>query len=194
MKRQSNLLSLHFFLKKSIAILFGLAMLLSCQTDLETIETITAKNEEPTESIYDLKIIQSSYASPKVIIEAPLMERYDVDDPFMELPEGLEVVFFDSLMKPSSRIRANYAISYDERNIIEAKNDVVAINEFNEKLNTEHLIWDQNEKIIYSEKFVKITTETEVLYGEGFESDERFEKWKIKNPTGTFTIEDPSTK
>ncbi len=176
---------------KSIAILLGLAMLLSCQPDLERIETITTVDDEPVESLFDVKIIQSSHAKTQVIIEAPRMDRYEGEEPYLELPEGLNVVFYDTLMKPTSRMRAKYAINYDKKNIIEARNDVVVVNEFNEKLNTEQLIWDQDNETIYSEKFVKITTENEILYGDGFESDERFEKWKILHPRGSFEIEEP---
>ena len=176
---------------KSIAIPLGLAMLFSCQPDLERIETITAADEEPIEILYNVKIIQSSSANTQVIMESPRMERYMNEEPYLELPEGLEVVFYDEFMNPTTKLSAKYAISYEEKNIIEARNDVEVINELNEKLNTEQLTWDQNKEIIYSEKFVKITTATEILYGEGFESDERFEKWKILHPRGSFDIEEP---
>ncbi len=181
----------HQFVFNNIIALLGLAMFSYCQPDLEKIETITAKDDEPIESLFDVKIIQSSYAKTQAIIESPRMDRYENEEPYMELPRGLKVTFYDTLMNTKSRLKANYAISYDNKKIIEAKNDVVVTNKFNEKLNTEHLVWDQNKEIIYSEKFVKITTETEILYGKGFESDERFEKWKILHPSGTFTIEDP---
>ncbi len=176
---------------KSIAILFGPAMLFSCQPDLERIETITAKDDTPVESLLDVKIIQSSHGKTQVIIEAPRMDRYENAETYMELKEGINVVFYDTLKRPTSKLKSDYAISYDDENIVEAKNDVVVVNEFDEKLNTEHLIWDQNKEIIYSEKFVKITTQTEILYGDGFKSDEKFEKWKILQPRGTFSIEDP---
>ncbi len=184
----------NLFLKisvKNLAIITGMLIFAYCQPDLEKIETITAEYDEPVESLFDVEIVQSSYAKTQAIIKSPRIDRYDNDQPYLELPEGLEVVFYDTLMNPTSRLKANYAISYDIKKIIEAKNDVVVVNEFNEKLNTEHLIWDQKQEIIYSDKFVKITTETEVLYGDGFESDERFEKWKILHPRGTFKIEEP---
>jgi hypothetical protein len=39
--------------------------------------------------------------------------------------------------------------------------------------------------------FVKITTPTDVLYGEnGFEADESFNSWVIRKTSGEFEIED----
>ena len=174
---------------KNIAILLGVAMFFSCKTDLDTIETITRKDVSPIESATGVKLVYSSYANIRMILEAPRMDRYVYDEEYLEMPDGIHVVFYDSLMNITSTLSAKYAISYENQEIIEARNDVVVVNEMNEKLNTEHLIWDRQKGIIYSEKFVKITTEDEVLYGEGFESDERFSQWEIKRPRGTFSVE-----
>jgi hypothetical protein len=64
------------------------------------------------------------------------------------------------------------------------------VNEKNEQLNTEHLVWDEQKGLIYSDKFVKINTGKEILMGEGMESDERFNRWKIKRPKGSITIKE----
>jgi hypothetical protein len=42
----------------------------------------------------------------------------------------------------------------------------------NEILNTEYLVWDQKKKIIFSDKKVQVTTPNDIIFGEGFESDE----------------------
>ena len=74
---------------------------------------------------------------------------------------------------------------------MEAYKDVVVINnEKNEKLNTEHLIWDQSKKMIFSNVAIKITTKDEVIFGDGLESDETFDKYEIINPTGVFHVSD----
>jgi hypothetical protein len=54
----------------------------------------------------------------------------------------------------------------------------------------EHLIWDRAENKIYSNEFVKITTDDEIIMGEGFESNEQFTKYRILKPKGTITKED----
>jgi hypothetical protein len=73
---------------------------------------------------------------------------------------------------------------------MEARNDVVLINKLGEKLNTEHLIWNPKKEIIYSEEFVKITTAVEIIWGEGFESNQSFTNFKIKQIKGTILVED----
>ncbi len=161
-----------------------------CRSDLETIETITRVDEGPIESAFDIEIIYTDQAHVRMILRAPQMDRYAHEETYLEMPQGLNVVFYDTLMQQTSSMSALYAISYDETEIIEARDNVVVINEQGEKLNTEQLIWDQANRIIYSEKFVRITTEDEVTYGEGFRADERFDTWEITNPRGTFRVQE----
>lgn len=180
---------------KSIAILFGLAMLFSCKPDIKTIETITKKENLPIETAENLKIVYSTHGQVQMIMEAPTMQRFAGEKPYMELPDGFVMIFYDSVMNENSRISAKYAIQYEQDQLIDTRNDVVVQNlANNETLNTEQLIWDQKNETIYTEKFVKITTNEEVLYGDGFESDDRFTSWRIKNPKGTFYLETESAE
>ena len=50
------------------------------------------------------------------------------------------------------------------------------------KLNTEHLIWDQEKKIIYTSAAVTITKGNEIIRGEGLEAKEDFTNWKRTVP------------
>ena len=103
--------------------------------------------------------------------------------------EGFKIIFLDSVLNPKSQITANYGISFEKKKIMEAKNNVVVKNiEKGEQLDTEHLVWDRNKKTIYSEVFVKITRDEEVIYGDGLISDQNFEYYKIKNASGEFSI------
>ena len=43
---------------------------------------------------------------------------------------------------------------------------------------------------IYTDDFVKITTKSEVIYGQGFVSNQNFSKYTIKNIKGTILLED----
>lgn len=106
------------------------------------------------------------------------------------MTKGISAYFYDINMQVKSKLTANYAINYEKDKIMEARNNVVVVNEKNEQLNTEKLVWDQQKAIIYSDKYVKINTGKEILWGIGMESDERFEKWHIKNVQGSFSMEE----
>ncbi len=175
--------------KTGIVALIGVAMLFSCQNDLQTIDTLTRIDEGPVESAFNVEVIYSDKGFVRMILQAEQMDRFAGEEPHLELPKGLYVVFYDTLMHETSSMSARYAISYEDTEIIEARNDVVVINELGERLNAEELTWDQRQGIIYSDKFVKVTTDEEVMYGEGFMADERFNTWSFDKPRGTFRID-----
>jgi hypothetical protein len=114
--------------------------------------------------------------------------------PYIELKEGVAIYFYDSIGVVSSTLTAEYAISYEAEEKMEARKDVVMINTKGEQINTEVLTWDQRTDRIYSNEFVKITTEDKIIFGDGFISDERFDKWKIIKPRGTIYVEDQETE
>jgi hypothetical protein len=47
---------------------------------------------------------------------------------------------------------------------------------------------------IFSDKQVQVTTPNDIIFGEGFESDEQFENWKIQKVTGIFTLDDNTSE
>ena len=77
---------------------------------------------------------------------------------------------------------------HDNKNLWELQDSVVAINEAGEKLETELLFWDQKKELIYTDRFVKITTEDQIVQGYGLESDPRLSRRRIKNLSATIYI------
>ncbi len=47
-------------------------------------------------------------------------------------------------------------------------------------LKPKFLFWDQEKDLIYTDRFVKITNEDQIVMGTGFESDPRLNKRRIK--------------
>jgi len=181
---------LYFFQNiKNIAILLGLAMFFSCQNDLEAIREFEQNEKAPLEAGTNVRIVYSSNAQVRMILTAPEMNRFNIPENYLEMPQGVSVVFYDSLMNVTATLRADFAINFLDREIFEARTNVVVVNEKNETLNTEQLFWDQTRGIIYTEKFVQVTSQDEVLHGEGFEADERFTRWTIGKPRGTFRVQ-----
>jgi LPS export ABC transporter protein LptC len=92
-----------------------------------------------------------------------------------------------------NQLDANYAISHENEKIIEVRNDVRLENVKGERLNTEKLTWNQASKKIYTDQFVKITTPDEVIYGDGFESNQNFTEYKIFKIRGILSLKDIKT-
>ena len=163
-------------------------VLSACENDIEKITLVTGKKKDPVETSEGLTILYSDSARVKVKITAPKLVRYDTEKPYTELPAGVHVEFYDQAMLITSTLDAKYALRKDTESVMEAKNDVVVVNTKGEKLNTEHLIWNEKTAKISSDKFVKITTADKIIYGNGFEANQDFTSYKIFNIKGTITI------
>ena len=176
-------------ISKSIIIFSLIIMLFACENDIKVITSLSQVDSLPYEQARDIEVYYSDSGRLRAYLESPLMKNYEKTNAYVEFPEGFKVIFYGSDLKPKSEITAKYGIRYEKTKIMEAKNNVIVRNiDKNEQLNTEYLIWDENKRIIYSEVFVKITRADEVLYGDGLTSDQDFENYTIKNPTGEFKI------
>ena len=122
-----------------------------------------------------------------LIMTFPIMEQYDNSgDPYYEFQMGLYVEVFN----PSGSISSKYAKNIQSSNLWELRDSVVVINENQEKLETESLFWDQIKDLIYSDRFVKFTSEDQVIMGTGFTSDSHLRKRTIKKVSATIYLKD----
>lgn len=174
--------------------LFLFTLVLSgCVNDMDEVNAIVETQVLPISVAEDIQIIYSDSALLKVILEARHLERFTGEDPYLEMTNGVYVRFFNNLGQVESELRSNYAISYENSDIMEAKENVIVINKKGETLNTEHLIWEKKTEKIRTEEFVKITTEDEVIFGHGLESNQDFTKYRIKKIKGTINLKDATS-
>ncbi len=145
----------------------------------------------PTETARSIKIIYSDSAKVQVEITAPILDHYSTENPYIEMPKGLNAIFYDSKMGVKSKLEAEYGIRYEREQKMEARKNVIVTNEKGDKLNTEHLIWDERKEKLLSDEDVKITTKDEIIFGKGFEANQDFTKYKIFNLKGTISINNP---
>lgn len=177
-------------------ILISIVFFTSCENDIAVVNSITSTAEKalPIQSSKNAEYIYSDSAVVRAVLKAPQIDNYAGKKPYMELPLGMNVVFFQADKKEQTKLTANYGIGYDNGNGVmekmEAKGNVIVINEKGDKLNTEHLTWNTFTKKIYTDAFVKITTKDQVICGDGMIADQDFSEYEITNVTGTFDIND----
>ncbi len=178
-------------IKLSVPMLFAIGILCSCENDIKEVESLTNKKKEPISKGKNVELIYSEKANVKIKVTAPLMEEYgEGEEKYYEMTEGIKVMFYDTSLHVTSTLTSKYAIHNIGKRVMEAKNDVVIVNDKAEKLNTEHLIWYEDSSKIYSDEFVKITTKDEIIMGEGMEADQDFSKWKIFKIKGIINVKE----
>ena len=189
---QDNFLSKKCVKNIIIAVFTGIIMFFaSCEkSNIEKINLITSELNAPSLSVLNTEITYTEEGLIKFRITSKEINRYlTIEEPYSEFPKGLYVEIFDSTESPTSFIKANYCI-YDETNRLwTAENDVVSVNAEGDTLNTEFLIWDMNTKKLYSDRFVRITNKDGIIHGKGFEANQDLTNWKIKQTSGTISID-----
>lgn len=140
----------------------------------------------------EVEILYSDSAQVKVRITGPTMlNNLDRTEPYQEFIDGVLVEFYGPDQSVSSTLVANYAIRYDRKGEIIVRDSVVWQSVDQQKLETEELIWDENEEQVYTQKFARISTPREIIYGHGFRADQDFNNARIQQVEGIITIDEP---
>jgi LPS export ABC transporter protein LptC len=177
-------------IKHILPFLIIVTSFLACENDITEVNSITAaaENKLPLESSKNVEFLYSDSAIVRAKLNAPQIDRYGGKKQYLELPKGMNVIFYQETKTEQTKLTANYGIGYDNGTGVmekmEARGNVIVINEKGDRLNTEHLTWNALTKKIYTDDFVKITTKDQVIWGDGMEADQDFSKYEIKNVKG----------
>ena len=159
----------------------------SCKNDPLLVNEFFSEDEIPVEIIEKSKLIHTENGYVELEINANKIQRFIGDNPRLIFSDGFEVIFYNDSAKVISNLSALNAVVDEINNLMSATNFVVLKNS-NRKLETEHLIWDQEKKLIYTDNDVIITTDKEVIYAEGFSSDPNFKDYTLKKISGRMYV------
>ena len=108
----------------------------------------------------------------------------------LELYDNVNVNLYDENFIHKSLIKSQSAIVDEKDNRIEAFGSVSVESNDGKKLLTDSLLWDNSSDKIFTEATLKfITSDTDTLYGKGFESNIDLTNWNILNPRGSISNE-----
>lgn len=145
----------------------------------------------PSATVKKSEVVLNDSGKVQLIMTAPIIEQFDnIDIPVSIFKQGIKVLFYDGKQYPVGSVTAKYAKHTESTTLWELRDSVVVVNEDNEKLETELLFWNQQKDLIYTDRFVKITTKDQVIQGTGFESDSRLTKRKIRKVSATIYLND----
>lgn len=160
-------------------------MITSCQNDQKQFEKILLQDSINVDRATGVTLQYSDSAHTRVIVNAPVLLRVrDKQAPKNIFPEGLTADFYNERQQQSSRMTARYGEEHTKEHKVYLRDDVKIWNNKNELLESEELNWDENSKQISSQKYVKITTPTQIIEGVGMKSNLDFTEWEIYNVRG----------
>lgn len=162
----------------------------ACVNDLDSIKRVTYVPKSPdnvTQNL-ELKFTDSGYA--KIQVFAKLAETYTKPESIMKLKDGLKVNFFSTDGKVVSYLTALYGEINYTKGTVYVKDSVQLYNiDKNQRLETEELIWNQKDSVIYTEKAVIVKTKGGVLFGDGIKTHQDFNHYEFIHPRGKINFE-----
>jgi LPS export ABC transporter protein LptC len=174
-------------LKQNWFLFFSITLcltMMSCSNDVEEINQLLAEDLlTNVERGKNVRIFYSDSASVKVIINAPVLERYNAfNDSKDVFPKGILIEFLNEQKIVDSWLKADNAVREARTSKVTAKGNVIFYDSKNQKLETPELIWDEKERIVYTEKIVRITQaeKGDTTYGFGFRANQDFSRIEIK--------------
>lgn len=178
------------YLKILGVFLLSAVLCFSCKEEDLSVDELRKVYEAKQERGEDVTILYSENGFTKAKLFAhTFYQKKDIQPPFVEMKDGLRVDFFDGETKITSTLTAKYGRYYESKGNVLVKDSVVVKNAKGETLNTEELIWNEKLEQFYSDKFVKVTTPTQVIYGDGLEANQDFSEYKIKNVKGVISVD-----
>lgn len=168
--------------------LFLVIIILACSCNI-------SDNKEPLEykgplrEVENVELYYSENDNVKIKMLADLLYEFENGD--REFPKGVYMEFYDEFGQLESTLRANHAFFFKKEEQWRGRGKVEVKNiEKNEELNTEELFWKPNDKKIFTEKFVTIRQQGDVIYGEGLDAKQDLSDYVIKKPAGEFEVKE----
>ena len=177
-----------------VAIVFAIAtIVVSCTGKVGEGEIIDI-NSIPRQTVNDMYAVQSKNGVLQMRMEAKLMQRFqnDCTEVSFELfPEGFDVYAYNEVGELETHIHSKVAKHTTTKNAEkwEAFGDVVIKNFIKgERMETDTLYWDREQKKIFTHCFVKMFAPDGFMQGYGMESDEMARNANVLRPFDSYTV------
>jgi len=164
-------------------------MFFSCKNNFKEVQNIGVLSDKPagiSEGINtkytDSGRLKSHLISPK------MLDFSNREFPFSEFPEGINLTMYDEDGKTSNVI-ADYAIIYNETDLIDLRGNVVITTQNKDTLFAEQLFYDQKKEWMFTNQPVVFRTQDKIINGVGFDANKDLTQFEVLETTGVIFID-----
>ncbi|MGF1638775.1 MAG: LPS export ABC transporter periplasmic protein LptC [Cyclobacteriaceae bacterium] len=173
---------------QSVSFVFVIfAIMIGCGVNDEKL----TKFEPFTGPIFEIEDGETLYSdSARVKVKIIAQKQFEFENGDNEFPEGIYLEFYNDAGEVNNTLRADYCYYLKKDDLWKANGDVIIkAFETKQQLNTEELFWKPSEERMYTDKFVRVETEDQILMGDGLEAKQDFSEYEVMNPTGTIYLD-----
>ena len=168
-------------------------MFVSCVNDLDRVAAIEIPVAAPDRLTTGAEYLFTDSGNVRNRLRSGRIAEWSTEPKRTELSEGLELVFYDALGEQSSVLTARRGVMVPAEKRMEVSEQVVFVNAKGERLETEHLTWDQDSALVYTDRAVRIERGGDIIHGQGLVASEDFSSYTIRRITGILELADSDT-
>ena len=174
----------------NIVTVITVTMFFSCNDSYKEVQKIGISENEPigvAENI-NLKHTDSGRVTAN-LLSAKMLDYTNRDFPYNEFTEGVTLYIFDEDDRKST-VLSDYAIVYDKTDLIDLQGNVKIVTHTNDTLFAEQLYYDQKKTWLFTNKPVTFKTSTDIIHGNGFDSNSKFTNAEVLEVEGYISIDE----
>lgn len=164
-------------------------MFFSCKDNFKEVQQIGVLQNEPVGIAENINLKYTDSGVVKANLLSPKMKDFSNREfAFTEFPNGIKLLLYDKAKK--STILADYAISYDDTDLIDLQKNVIIVTQQNDSIFANQLYYDQKNEQIFTNEAFKMVSPTKIISGNGFNSDKDFKHFEALEVTGIIFLDE----
>ena len=168
---------------------FVVTMFFSCKDNFKEVQQIGVLQNEPVGIAEHINLKYTDSGRVKANLLSPKMLDYSNREfAFQEFPVGIKLLLFDKGQK--STILSDYAISYNQNDLIDLQKNVIIITQQNDSIFADQLYYDQKNERIFTDEKYRVVSPTRIMTGEGFTSDKDFKDMQALGGTAIIYLDE----
>jgi LPS export ABC transporter protein LptC len=169
---------------------FTVTIFFSCKNNLKEVQKIGISENEPIGIAENINLKYTDSGKIKAILLSPKMLDFSNRTfQYSEFPDGINLTLYDEENQKSTVV-ADYAIVYNETDLMDLQGHVVIATKDNDTLYAEQLYYDQKKEWLFTNKPVTFRTGLDLIHGNGFDADSKFTNAEVLEINGIITVND----
>ena len=166
----------------------AVTMFFSCKNNFKDVQKIGISENEPIGVAENINLKYTDSGKIKAILISPEMLDYSNRDfSFNEFDKGINLTLFDDKDQKST-VTADYAVVYNKTDLMDLQGHVVIATHTKDTLFAEQLYYDQKKEWLFTNKPVTFRTGSDLINGNGFDSDSKFTNAEVLEINGIITV------
>ncbi len=160
----------------------------ACGNDLDKVGVVELPGRAPDRVTVGAAYYYSDNGVVRNQLKAGRIAEWTQEPQRKEMSEGVEILFFDSLGRAGSTLTAERGVIVPAQKRMEVMGHVVFINAKGERLETEHLTWEEDSARVFTDDTVRVHRGLNVIKGKGLDAAEDFSRYTVRQVTGVLHL------